>query len=200
MRKCANKGQLELWKSPASPNNPEKRSSCATSTHQPAQKAPRFPAASEEFSLNFEDTRQSPPKRTEQSFAQKRPLRILVADDNDINRKVIRIILSKLGYECHEAENGREALEAYRSGDFNYVFMDIDMPEMDGLESTLAIRSCEADSRKPSEIIAVTANVSQETRLKCRRAGMNGYLEKPITAEIIKEQLLRSWPRVRSRG
>lgn len=132
------------------------------------------------------------------TFANRRPLNILVADDNEINRKVISIILRKLGYSCAEANNGEEALERYAEGNYDYIFMDLDMPEMDGIEAAKAIRENEGDRIK-TEIIAVTANVSNETRLKCRRAGMNGYLEKPITASTIKEQLLRSWPRIRSR-
>lgn len=137
-------------------------------------------------------------------FARKRPLNLLVADDNEINRKVICVILEKLGYRCSEAENGAEALELFKSKKFDYIFMDLDMPEVTGIEAAKSIRDLESKggSETPtlqSEIIAVTANVSSETRLKCRRAGMNGYLEKPITAETIKNQLLRSWPRVRSR-
>ncbi|MEM9159239.1 MAG: response regulator [Verrucomicrobiota bacterium] len=135
-------------------------------------------------------------------FADRRPLSILVADDNEINRKVIRVILEKLGYQCVEAKNGEEALSQYNAGNFDYIFMDLDMPEMDGVEATKRIRSIEdlkKREREVAEIIAVTANVSNETRLSCRRAGMNGYLEKPITASMIKEQLLRSWPRIRAR-
>jgi CheY-like chemotaxis protein len=138
-------------------------------------------------------------KALDENFAERRPLKILVADDNEINRKVIRIILQKLGYSCVEAENGEDALRMYRSGDYDYIFMDLDMPQMDGLEATQAIREAENSSERQTEIIAVTANVSPETRLKCRRVGMNGYLEKPITASIIKDQLMRSWPRVRTR-
>ena len=122
-----------------------------------------------------------------------------MADDNEINRKIISTILQKLGYKCVEAENGEDALKLYESGDCDYIFMDLDMPQMDGIETTQAIRDSESDSGRKTEIIAVTANVSQETRQKCRRVGMNGYLEKPITAAVIKDQLLRSWPRVRTR-
>lgn len=137
-------------------------------------------------------------KLLEKNFAERRPLNILVADDNEINRKVIRIILQKLGYSCVEAENGEDAFRRYQESEYDYIFMDLDMPEMDGIEAAQAIRAMEGESKK-TEIIAVTANVSDETRLKCRRVGMNGYLEKPITTTIIKDQLLRSWPRVRSR-
>ena len=135
----------------------------------------------------------------DQNFATRRPLNILVADDNEINRKVIRVILQKLGYHCVEATNGEEALEHYNSRAYDYVFMDLDMPEMDGITAAQAIRAIEENETHHAEIIAVTANVSDDTRQRCRRAGMNGYLEKPITAAMIKNQLLRSWPRIRSR-
>lgn len=185
-------GQLELWN----------EGSKATNTQEnllPAQQ----PNASAEAGPRFQLESQSPTNANssilDQGFAQRRPLNILVADDNEINRKVIRIILQKLGYSCVEAENGEDALKRYQSGDYDYIFMDLDMPEMDGIETTQAIRDSENASGRKTEIIAVTANVSDETRQKCRRAGMNGYLEKPITASVIKDQLLRSWPRVRTR-
>lgn len=141
----------------------------------------------------------APANVLDESFASTRPLRILVVDDNDINRKVIRVILQKLGYRCDEAVDGSDALSRYLQGAYDCIFMDLDMPEMDGIEATEAIRALETEDTREVEIIAVTANVSEETRLRCRRAGMNGYLEKPITAAIIKDQILRSWPRMRTR-
>lgn len=193
MRKRLTPGQLELWTdSPAATRNQEllftgdQLAALATDTSSHNRRNLIAQPAAKSGSL-------------EQNFAERRPLKILVADDNEINRKIIRIILQKLGYSCVEAENGEDALELYRSGDYDYIFMDLDMPLMDGLEATQAIREAENQSDQKTEIIAVTANVSPETRLKCRRVGMNGYLEKPITASIIKDQLLRSWPRVRTR-
>lgn len=194
MRKRATPGQLEFWNQ----SSPE---TSVQETLFTGDKLNSISAESSRFTLICEEISSTPPSKTlDEDFAQKRPLKILVADDNEINRKIIRIILQKLGYSCVEAENGEDALKMYRSGDYDYIFMDLDMPEMDGLEATQAIREAEKNnSDRKSEIIAVTANVSQETRLKCRRVGMNGYLEKPITASIIKDQLLRSWPRVRTR-
>ncbi len=192
MRKRSTPGQLEFWTS-ASP---------ATDTQELLFSGDKLEAlSSERPGLQISDPRKpaATAKTLDQNFAERRPLKILVADDNEINRKIIRIILQKLGYSCVEAENGEDALKMYQSGDYDYIFMDLDMPQMDGLETTQAIREAENDGKRKTEIIAVTANVSPETRLKCRRVGMNGYLEKPITASIIKDQLLRSWPRVRTR-
>lgn len=135
-------------------------------------------------------------------FAQRRPLSILVVDDNDINRKVVGAILDQLGYRYAEASSGEAAIEAVEGTDFDYLFTDLDMPGMSGIESTEAIRDREAksNSEKRMEIVAITANISPDTRLRCRRAGMNGFLEKPITSQMIKEQLLRSWNRIRPKA
>lgn len=179
--------QLELWARLSMDDSPPRVGLADT----PSSQRPR------QGLLFDDDDAATPPARVlHSSFADTHPLSILVADDNEINRKVIRVILQKLGYQCNEADDGQKALRLYRKKAHDYIFMDIDMPEMDGLEATREIRKAEAS---PAEIIAVTANVSDETRLKCRRAGMNGYLEKPITAEMVKEQLLRSWPRIRAK-
>ncbi|MBD5781919.1 response regulator [Pelagicoccus sp. NFK12] len=193
MRKRTTPGQLEFWTS-APP--------ATTTTQELLFTGDQLEAlSSQRPRMNTSSPRTPAPasKTLDENFAERRPLKILVADDNEINRKIIRIILQKLGYSCVEAENGEDALKMYQGGDYDYIFMDLDMPYMDGIEATQAIREAETDSERKTEIIAVTANVSPETRLKCRRVGMNGYLEKPITASIIKDQLLRSWPRVRTR-
>jgi len=186
MRSKNDDAQLELWAGLSMDDSPPSVGLADTPSNQrPSQ------------GLLFDEDVAPPPARVlHSSFADTHPLSILVADDNEINRKVIRVILQKLGYQCSEADDGQKALRLYRKKAHDYIFMDIDMPEMDGLEATREIRKAEAS---PAEIIAVTANVSDETRLKCRRAGMNGYLEKPITAEMVKEQLLRSWPRIRAK-
>lgn len=132
-------------------------------------------------------------------FAAKRPLEILVVDDNKINRKVVRAILERLGYQSREACGGKEALAMISSHPINYVFTDLDMPGMGGIETATEIRSLESQSNstRKTEIVAVTANISKESRRRCREAGMNGFLEKPITPKAIKSQLLRSWARIR---
>ncbi len=186
--------QLELWDSLA-PTTTAAPETLFSSFQLDAIQAPRATSAR----LPAARKPDSATRVLDAGFARSRPLNILVADDNEINRKVIRVILQKLGYHCVEAANGEEALDLYRSGAYDYIFMDLDMPEMDGIEAAQAIRASEESDTRRAEIIAVTANVSDETRQRCRRAGMNGYLEKPITAAMIKNQLLRSWPRIRSR-
>ncbi|MCH6258224.1 response regulator [Puniceicoccaceae bacterium K14] len=135
----------------------------------------------------------------QKSFATSHPLKILIVDDNSINRKIIRVMLSKLGYESSEAADGQEALTKHLSNKYDYIFMDLDMPVMSGVEATSEIRKLKDTEGGKAEIVAVTANVSCDSRQKCRNAGMNGYLEKPITTSVVKTQILQSWARLRKR-
>lgn len=158
-----------------------------------------FSLSNEQGDLFGGNTPPKPSSKLELNFAILRPLNILVVDDNDINRKVISTILEKLRYHNLEAPGGKEALEILSSNSIDYIFTDLDMPEMSGIEAATTIRANEANSPTGHkiEIIAVTANISDETRLSCKRAGMNGFLEKPISSAQIKNQLLRSWARIR---
>ncbi len=144
-----------------------------------------------------------PPPKLPPSFADKRPLRILITDDNSINRNVIRTIVERLGYSPTEASGGRAALDLLKKSSFDLLFTDVDMPGMNGIELANAIRAPES-AVKPHpqgiEIVAVTANIHPETRLSCKRAGMNGFLEKPVDLEMIKKQILKSWRRIKNRG
>jgi signal transduction histidine kinase/DNA-binding response OmpR family regulator/HPt (histidine-containing phosphotransfer) domain-containing protein len=135
------------------------------------------------------------------------PLRILVADDNEINRKLARLVLRRLGYDCESAENGQEAVAAVESAaqsdtPFNIVFMDVQMPEMDGLEATRRIRRLEA--QQPSlpwpQIFAMTADAMPEDREVCLSAGMNDYLTKPLDFEAVRAALARTAALVEERG
>jgi signal transduction histidine kinase/DNA-binding NarL/FixJ family response regulator len=105
---------------------------------------------------------------------------ILVAEDNDINQKLIREQLHLLGYAVDVVADGRQALDRWRSGDYALLFVDLHMPEMDGYDLTLAIRLAEAgQSRTP--IVALTANALQGEASRCRAVGMDGYLTKPAS-------------------
>ena len=161
-----------------------------------------FSLSNEQGDLFEGNTPPKPSAKLELNFAILRPLNFLVVDDNDINRKVIRTILEKLGYQSLEAPGGKEALAIVSSNKIDYIFTDLDMPEMSGIETAATIRANEANSPTGHkiEIIAVTANISDETRLSCKRAGMNGFLEKPISLAQIKDQLLRSWARIRPKN
>lgn len=116
--------------------------------------------------------------------------RVLLAEDNAINRKLARLMLEKTGFRVDAVENGRLAVEAVRSTSYDLVLMDMQMPEMDGLEATRAIRSDAAFVDLP--IIAMTANVMQGDKDSCLAAGMNDYLSKPISPAKFHETL-KKW-------
>lgn len=120
-------------------------------------------------------------------LAERFPLRILLAEDHPINQKVALHNLKQLGYRADVAANGLEVLAALQRQTYDVVLMDIQMPEMNGLEASRQIRSMTTDVIQP-HIIAVTANVTEMDRQQCREAGMNDYLGKPFR----REQLVRA--------
>jgi two-component system sensor histidine kinase/response regulator len=108
-------------------------------------------------------------------------LKVLIVEDKEINQKIACEFLRKKGCSVTVAENGRKALTKLDQASFDMVFMDIQMPEMDGLKATRAIRADERFQDLP--IIALTAHAMAEDREKCFEAGMNDYLSKPITPQ-----------------
>jgi len=116
--------------------------------------------------------------------------RILLVEDNDVNRMVACRTLEQLGYQVEIAVNGRKAVEAWQRGGHALILMDCQMPVMDGYEATREIRAREpAGTRIP--IIALTAHAMQDDSLKCRQAGMDDYLTKPIIRQILSDCLER---------
>ena len=114
-------------------------------------------------------------------------LRILLAEDNPVNRELTVRILSKRGHSVAVAANGKAALEMLETQAFDLILMDVQMPEMDGLEATAAIRKNEAATGTRIPIIAMTAHAMKGDRERCLEAGMDGYLSKPVKAdELIK--------------
>jgi len=114
-------------------------------------------------------------------------LRVLVADDNMINRKLIQIILEKLGLDVTLVENGEEAVKSYKDNLFDIIFMDIQMPIMDGVEATKAILEYEREEKLDHvPIIALTANASPGDKDRYLNAGMDDYATKPLDVEVIK--------------
>lgn len=122
------------------------------------------------------------------NFAEMFPLNILIAEDNPINQKVIFNILNKLGYKPGLAENGVQAVEATENTVYDLILMDMQMPEMDGLEATRIIRK---KIIKQPAIIALTANTMQGDQEECLQAGMNDYISKPIKLEELTHKLER---------
>jgi len=114
-------------------------------------------------------------------------LRILVAEDNAINQRVIDSLLRRQGWTVLLAGNGRLACEAWERGAFDLVLMDIQMPEMDGLEATRSIRQRERDLKcaSPIPVVALTAHASQAQRDQCLAAGMDGVVTKPVSLSAL---------------
>jgi two-component system sensor histidine kinase/response regulator len=124
-----------------------------------------------------------------EAFSQEYPLRILVAEDNDINQKLILKILLKLGYEAGLARNGKEVLEMEGLSSYDLILMDVQMPVMDGLEATRMLRLC---LEKQPVIIAMTANALDGDQDICIQAGMDDYICKPVElSELIRQ--LEKW-------
>jgi PAS domain S-box-containing protein len=116
-------------------------------------------------------------------------LRVLVAEDNDVNQLVARRIFEKLGHRVTVVANGREALSAVQSRQFDLVAMDVQMPEMDGLEATSAIRAWEEKTGKHVSIIAMTAHAMKGDAERCLAAGMDAYVPKPIRTQELEKAI-----------
>jgi two-component system sensor histidine kinase/response regulator len=112
-------------------------------------------------------------------------LRILLAEDNAINRALAAAILEKRGHSLVHAANGREAVEAAAREAFDLIFMDVQMPEMDGFEATNRIRQSEKGSGRHLPIVAMTAHAMTGDRERCLAAGMDDYISKPLKKEDI---------------
>jgi signal transduction histidine kinase/DNA-binding response OmpR family regulator len=129
------------------------------------------------------------PQKLSDKFAGNYPLRILIAEDNLVNRQLILHILAKLGYDPVMVENGQEAIDILNQQEFDIVFMDVQMPVMDGLEATRLIRSGENDQ---PVIIALTADAQEEDRQACLSAGMDDYISKPLQLDKLVN-MLKKW-------
>ena len=133
----------------------------------------------------------------------KHSVRILLAEDNPVNQKLAKMMLTKAGYQVEVANNGKEAVEKYTASpeNFDLIFMDVQMPELDGLEATKAIRKHEEQpatsnsqpaTRHHIPIVAMTAHAMKGDREKCIEAGMDDYITKPIKRELVFE-VLEKW-------
>lgn len=116
-------------------------------------------------------------------------MNILVVEDNPVNRKLVSRILNDLGHTTEMVANGREGLEAVLSGDFDMVFTDLQMPELDGYEMTRSLRG----QKNSIWITALTAEAMPDDAAKCLQAGMNDYVSKPFTKETIRASIERCY-------
>ena len=118
-------------------------------------------------------------------------LRILLAEDNIVNQRLTSRLLEKMGHKVTIVGNGQIALQLMAEEDFDLVAMDMQMPVMDGLEATEKIRASEKKSGRHVAIVAMTANAFEEDRERCRQAGMDGYIAKPVNSKSIETEIAR---------
>lgn len=135
--------------------------------------------------------------RTDPEIARRHPLRILVAEDNLVNQKLALRLLQQMGYRADLAANGVEALENVARQTYDVVLMDVQMPEMDGLEAARRITARHAPGDRP-RIVAMTANAMHGDRGMCLEAGMDDYIAKPIRVDALIAALLAAPARGRA--
>jgi CheY-like chemotaxis protein len=147
------------------------------------------------FLVNAKEKASAPMPASEVQFdptlGARHPMRILLAEDNAVNQKLALRILERLGYRADMVANGVEVLEALDRQDYDLVLMDVQMPELDGLEATRQIRS-QFPTRRQPQIVAMTANAMLGDREECLAAGMNDYITKPIKVSELVMALERS--------
>ena len=144
-----------------------------------------------EGDASHEDAAKNSKSIFDSDMGKRLPLRILLAEDHITNQKLALYTLEKLGYRADVASNGLDALDALNRQNYDVILMDMQMPEMDGLEATRIIRGRSAGFHQP-RIIAMTANVTTADRKACLDAGMNDYLAKPIRIEELVAALNKS--------
>jgi signal transduction histidine kinase/CheY-like chemotaxis protein len=171
------KARLDIAFSPTAP--------CRGGTRPVSALTPTVIAASIAGSLEADDA----PRAQSEEATVPRGLKVLVVEDNRINQQVALRLLSRLGIEAALAENGAEALAMVNARDFDVVFMDMQMPVMDGLQATRAIRRSSGRGRGVP-IVAMTANAFAADREACLRAGMNAFLPKPVERDDLVAVLL----------
>jgi CheY-like chemotaxis protein len=135
------------------------------------------------------DTKKAPLVTVHTLAEHRRRLRVLVAEDNVVNQMVALKILDKLGCLGEAVSNGQEALDALERGGYDLVLMDIQMPEMDGIAATQAIRERESASGAHIPIIAMTAHAMAGDRERCLESGMDDYVSKPVRAPELAEKI-----------
>ena len=178
--------------------------SCVTFAHSLTKpvKPAQFYAAIERALFSQKKTAAPTPPKADRSLAERFPLRILLCEDNVINQKVAARILQQIGYQCDLAANGAEGLEALDRRHYDLVFMDMMMPEMDGLTATRAIRERQKDGAAHPNynsrilIIAMTAHAQLSDRESCLAAGMDDYLAKPIRTADVRGAIERWAPQI----
>ncbi len=163
----------------------------SVSIYKPIRPGQLFEALMQSFDRRLTSTRKAPAASVfDSSFASRLPLRILMADDNRVNQKVGSRFLEKLGYRAELANNGLEVLQALERQPYDIVFLDVQMPEMDGYAAARELHRRWGGAGRP-RIIAMTGNAMQGDREKCLLAGMDDYISKPVRIEDLQTALVR---------
>ena len=158
---------------------------------KPLKPSALFDALAGIFARNLVAPKSEPAKAMiDTEMARNHPLRILLAEDNAVNQKLALRLLQQMGYRADVASNGLEAVESVQRQSYDVVLMDVQMPEMDGLDATRAIRKLETISQP--RVVAMTANAMQGDREMCIAAGMDDYISKPIRVSELVEALRRT--------
>jgi CheY-like chemotaxis protein/HPt (histidine-containing phosphotransfer) domain-containing protein len=145
--------------------------------------------------------RQVPVNKLDGTLAQRLPMRLLLADDNVVNQKVALRLFEQMGYQIDVAGDGLEAIQAVGQQSYDMIFMDVQMPELDGLQATQRIRQSEKEQDQPGcVIIAMTASAMLGDRERCLAAGMDDYLAKPVRPEAVQSALERWGPVTQRKG
>ena len=138
--------------------------------------------------------KESESKEPEDDYSDLHGLRVLVAEDNDINWEIISAMLAMFGIDADRAENGRicvDAISTAEKGSYQLIFMDVQMPEMNGLDATRAIRKLEDPWASSIPIVAMTADAFSENITECLNAGMNGHIAKPVDIKLVIKEIRR---------
>ena len=172
--------------------------SVAVFVHKPIRPVQLLEALCRAMSVQIQREKKAPAAPTlDPDLARRLPLRLLLADDNPINQKVGLSVLQKLGYRADLAANGLEVLKALEQKAYDVLFLDVQMPEMDGLEAARQICQRWPEDKRP-RIIAMTGNALVGDREKCLQAGMDDYISKPIRVGDLQSALER-WGRAKTR-
>ena len=159
--------------------------------HKPVRPAQLLDALCRAMSIQLQREKKAPVSPAlDANLATRFPMRVLLADDNEINKKVGLSVLQKLGYRADVASNGLEVLKLLEQKAYDIIFLDVQMPEMDGLEAARQIRQRWSETKRP-RIIAMTGNAFLGDREKCLEAGMDDYISKPVRVGELQAALER---------
>jgi CheY-like chemotaxis protein len=151
-----------------------------------------FTARFEKSANSYNKVVENKSEGIEEFTLQEKNILILLVEDNEVNRKLVTMQLSKLNIKLSLASNGEEAVDKFSKQEYSLILMDCQMPVMDGFETTKQIRAIEKEKGSHIPIIAMTANSMEGDREKCIESGMDDYISKPVRIKNLKE-IIEKW-------